>query len=288
MPGSSDIDVSAALEVDDLVADLHLRRSCRAARRAAPAADPAPDAHPRPHGIRAGPGRGQPRGRGRSRWSSPATATSPRTPPSGSSSATSRCRAVVGIEAARAGDHARARRRAGQCGRPHGAGARRCRSRDRCGAAPANPRPAGRTIARRRRWRAAACWPDGTPNRRRLRIWSSTQTATGLRAAVAAKLQLDLADVEVITPDVGGGFGVKINHPWPEEVLVAFAARALAPAGEVHRRPPRTFHRVGARARPAASRRGRATTTTGDCSACRCASGTTTAPTFRTGSSCRS
>ena len=62
---------------------------------------------------------------------------------------------------------------------------------------------------------------------RRLRIWSSTQTATGLRAAIAAKLQLDLADVEVITPDVGGGFGVKINHPWPEEVLVAFAARAL-------------------------------------------------------------
>jgi carbon-monoxide dehydrogenase large subunit len=62
---------------------------------------------------------------------------------------------------------------------------------------------------------------------RRLRIWSSTQTATGLRAAIAAKLQLDLADVEVITPDVGGGFGVKINHPWPEDVLVAFAARAL-------------------------------------------------------------
>jgi carbon-monoxide dehydrogenase large subunit len=62
---------------------------------------------------------------------------------------------------------------------------------------------------------------------RRLRIWSSTQTSTGVRAAVAAKLGMALADVDVITPDVGGGFGVKIVHPWPEEVLVPWAARLL-------------------------------------------------------------
>ena len=31
----------------------------------------------------------------------------------------------------------------------------------------------------------------------------------------------------MITPDVGGGFGVKIIHPWPEELLVPMAARAL-------------------------------------------------------------
>ena len=62
---------------------------------------------------------------------------------------------------------------------------------------------------------------------RRLRLWTSTQTATGVRAAVAAKLGLALADVEVITPDIGGGFGVKIVHPWPEEVLVPWAARLL-------------------------------------------------------------
>jgi aerobic carbon-monoxide dehydrogenase large subunit len=61
----------------------------------------------------------------------------------------------------------------------------------------------------------------------RLRVWSSTQTSTGLRAAVAAKLGLDITSVEVITPDVGGGFGVKIVHPWPEELLVPMAARAL-------------------------------------------------------------
>ena len=58
-------------------------------------------------------------------------------------------------------------------------------------------------------------------------MWTSTQTSTGVRAAVAAKLGLDLGQVDVITPDVGGGFGVKINHPWPEELLVPLAARAL-------------------------------------------------------------
>ncbi len=61
----------------------------------------------------------------------------------------------------------------------------------------------------------------------RLQVWTSTQTSTGVRAAVAAKLELDLGQVDVITPDVGGGFGVKINHPWPEEVLVPLAAKTL-------------------------------------------------------------
>jgi carbon-monoxide dehydrogenase large subunit len=65
------------------------------------------------------------------------------------------------------------------------------------------------------------------PDVGRMTVWSSTQTATGVRAAVAAKLGLDLGQVDVITPDVGGGFGVKINHPWPEELLVPLAARAL-------------------------------------------------------------
>jgi carbon-monoxide dehydrogenase large subunit len=44
---------------------------------------------------------------------------------------------------------------------------------------------------------------------------------------VATKLGLDLGQVDVITPDVGGGFGVKIMHPWPEELLVPMAAMAL-------------------------------------------------------------
>jgi carbon-monoxide dehydrogenase large subunit len=60
-----------------------------------------------------------------------------------------------------------------------------------------------------------------------LRLWSSTQTSTGVRAAVAAKLNLPLEKVECTAPDVGGGFGVKIMHPWPEEILIPWAARNL-------------------------------------------------------------
>jgi aerobic carbon-monoxide dehydrogenase large subunit len=62
---------------------------------------------------------------------------------------------------------------------------------------------------------------------RSLRVYSSTQTSTSVRFALAAKLGLPVDRVEVVTPDVGGGFGVKIMHPWPEEVLVAWAAIRL-------------------------------------------------------------
>ncbi len=65
------------------------------------------------------------------------------------------------------------------------------------------------------------------PDTSRLTVWSSTQTSTGVRGCVAARLELDLAQVDVVTPDVGGGFGVKVVHPWPEELLVPMAARAL-------------------------------------------------------------
>ncbi|MEX5719380.1 aerobic carbon-monoxide dehydrogenase large subunit [Geodermatophilus maliterrae] len=60
-----------------------------------------------------------------------------------------------------------------------------------------------------------------------LRVYSSTQASTSVRAAIAAKLELSLDRVEVIAPDVGGGFGVKIVHPWPEELLVPMAAIRL-------------------------------------------------------------
>jgi CO/xanthine dehydrogenase Mo-binding subunit len=64
---------------------------------------------------------------------------------------------------------------------------------------------------------------DGTD----LRVYSSTQTSTSVRMAIAAALGLPLPHVEVIAPDVGGGFGVKIVHPWPEEILVPWAAMLL-------------------------------------------------------------
>ncbi|MGP3956553.1 aerobic carbon-monoxide dehydrogenase large subunit [Nonomuraea sp. 3N208] len=60
-----------------------------------------------------------------------------------------------------------------------------------------------------------------------LRVYSSTQTSTSVRMAVAAALGLPLPKVEVIAPDVGGGFGVKIVHPWPEEIVIPWAAMTL-------------------------------------------------------------
>jgi CO/xanthine dehydrogenase Mo-binding subunit len=60
-----------------------------------------------------------------------------------------------------------------------------------------------------------------------LRVYSSTQASTSVRAAISAKLEIPLLKVEVIAPDVGGGFGVKIAHPWPEELMVPLAAIRL-------------------------------------------------------------
>jgi len=60
-----------------------------------------------------------------------------------------------------------------------------------------------------------------------LRVYTSTQASTSVRAALAAKLGLPADRVEVVAPDVGGGFGVKIVHPWPEEILVPWAAKRL-------------------------------------------------------------
>ncbi|MPZ93480.1 MAG: molybdopterin-dependent oxidoreductase [Propionibacteriales bacterium] len=62
---------------------------------------------------------------------------------------------------------------------------------------------------------------------RSLRVYTSTQASTSVRAAIAARLGLPLDRVEVVAPDVGGGFGVKIMHPWPEEVLVPWASITL-------------------------------------------------------------
>jgi aerobic carbon-monoxide dehydrogenase large subunit len=65
------------------------------------------------------------------------------------------------------------------------------------------------------------------PDDRSLLVNTSTQASTSVRQAIAAKLELPVDRVEVVTPDVGGGFGVKIVHPWPEEVLVPWAAIRL-------------------------------------------------------------
>ncbi|MQA72922.1 MAG: molybdopterin-dependent oxidoreductase, partial [Solirubrobacterales bacterium] len=70
--------------------------------------------------------------------------------------------------------------------------------------------------------RAVLATPEGSG----LRVWSSSQIPHKLRGTLAEVLGLDPGDVRVITPDVGGGFGVKA-HVYPEEVAVAAAALRL-------------------------------------------------------------
>ncbi len=60
----------------------------------------------------------------------------------------------------------------------------------------------------------------------RLTHWSSTQFVFGVRMQLARALELDQDAIEVRAEDVGGGFGPK-GQTYPEEVLVALAARAL-------------------------------------------------------------
>ncbi len=66
---------------------------------------------------------------------------------------------------------------------------------------------------------AAAAWgEDG-----RLTCWSSTQGPHTAQGAIAGALGLDLSQVRVIIPDVGGGFGTKAS-PGAEECLLGWLA----------------------------------------------------------------
>jgi aerobic carbon-monoxide dehydrogenase large subunit len=65
-----------------------------------------------------------------------------------------------------------------------------------------------------------------TPTQDGVRLWASTQGPHKLQVAVAEALGLQRADVHVICPDVGGGFGQKA-HVYPEEIVVASLAQRL-------------------------------------------------------------
>jgi carbon-monoxide dehydrogenase large subunit len=59
-----------------------------------------------------------------------------------------------------------------------------------------------------------------------LTVWSSTQVPYMVRTRISEQLRIPEADVRVIAPDVGGGFGPKVNV-YPEEVIVPHLARTL-------------------------------------------------------------
>ncbi|HEX7525975.1 MAG TPA: molybdopterin cofactor-binding domain-containing protein, partial [Gaiellaceae bacterium] len=67
---------------------------------------------------------------------------------------------------------------------------------------------------------AAEVGPDG-----RVTAWLSTQTPHQDRMVLAGVLGLDPADVRVIAPDVGGGFGAKMLSV--EELLIVWLARKV-------------------------------------------------------------
>jgi carbon-monoxide dehydrogenase large subunit len=64
------------------------------------------------------------------------------------------------------------------------------------------------------------------PTRDGVQLWSSTQVPHKLQLAVSEALGLEREQVQVLCPDVGGGFGQKA-HVHPEEIVVAAIARRL-------------------------------------------------------------
>ncbi|RJQ82668.1 xanthine dehydrogenase family protein molybdopterin-binding subunit [Amycolatopsis panacis] len=64
----------------------------------------------------------------------------------------------------------------------------------------------------------------------RLHVSDSTQSHVAIRQGLSRILDLPLDRLEVVAPDVGGGFGTKIMLFYPEEVLVPLAAMRLEAA----------------------------------------------------------
>ena len=72
-----------------------------------------------------------------------------------------------------------------------------------------------------------AVWAAWDAKEGRLLVYDSTQSPTSIRGGLAALFNLPETSVDVVAPDVGGGFGVKIMLFYPEEILVPFAAMDL-------------------------------------------------------------
>jgi CO/xanthine dehydrogenase Mo-binding subunit len=75
-----------------------------------------------------------------------------------------------------------------------------------------------------------AVWARWSEGERKLTVYDSTQSPTSIRGGLAVLFGLPESGVEVIAPDVGGGFGPKIMLFYPDELLVPFAAMQLGRA----------------------------------------------------------
>jgi aerobic carbon-monoxide dehydrogenase large subunit len=74
---------------------------------------------------------------------------------------------------------------------------------------------------------ARAVWARWSAEERKLTVFDSTQSPTSIRGGLAVLFGLPESHVEVIAPDVGGGFGPKIMLFYPDELLVPYAAMQL-------------------------------------------------------------
>ena len=144
---------------------------------------------------------------------------------------------------------------------------------------PRQPRRRSRTAAWSAQWDARA---------EQLTVWDTTQAPIPIRNGLAAMLGPVRAQVRVVAPFIGGGFGPKIMMFYPEEVLVPWAGDAPRPAGEVDRGPRGELLRHHPGARPDPRRRDGARRATAASSASATSSCTTPAPTTPTASPCRS
>jgi carbon-monoxide dehydrogenase large subunit len=72
-----------------------------------------------------------------------------------------------------------------------------------------------------------AVWARWDARESRLTVYDSTQSPTSIRGGLAVLFGLPETAVEVIAPDVGGGFGPKIMLFYPDELLVPHAAMQL-------------------------------------------------------------
>ena len=60
-----------------------------------------------------------------------------------------------------------------------------------------------------------------------LLVYDTSQAPTTIKAGLSTYLDLAEHEVDVVAPDIGGGFGVKLPVFYPEEILVPWAARRL-------------------------------------------------------------
>jgi len=74
--------------------------------------------------------------------------------------------------------------------------------------------------------RGTAALFDGSQGQGILTVWTSTQEAHIIRDGLSEMLGLEARRIRVITPDVGGGFGSKLNT-YAEDVVIAHLAQRL-------------------------------------------------------------